>query len=100
MVSNTVCCKVGAVMAQPMPQYAEGGDFITQGPQPILVGDNPGGRERVQITPLSSPNISGPQGGSVNITFNSPIMSEDYTEDVIIPQIKESLRRGEDIGLS
>ena len=92
--------KVGAVMAQPMPQYAEGGDFITQGPQPILVGDNPGGRERVQITPLSSPNISGPQGGSVNITFNSPIMSEDYTEDVIIPQIKESLRRGEDIGLS
>ena len=34
--------------------FAHGGDFITNGPQKILVGDNPGGRERVTITPLDS----------------------------------------------
>ena len=34
--------------------FAHGGDFITNGPQKILVGDNPGGRERVTIIPLDS----------------------------------------------
>ena len=33
--------------------YARGGDFITNGPQKIIVGDNPGGRERVTVKPLS-----------------------------------------------
>lgn len=42
-----------------IPKFASGGDFITKGPQLIMVGDNPGGRERVQITPLNSPNDSG-----------------------------------------
>tara|TARA_R110000824_G_scaffold397638_1_gene600727 strand:- start:108 stop:1799 length:1692 start_codon:yes stop_codon:yes gene_type:complete len=37
-----------------LPSFAKGGDFITNGPQEILVGDNPGGRERVTIKPLSS----------------------------------------------
>jgi hypothetical protein len=35
-----------------MNAYAKGGDFITNGPQKILVGDNPGGRERVIVEPL------------------------------------------------
>ena len=47
--------------------FASGGDFITNGPTPILVGDNPGGREHVQVTPLSSPNVNGPQGGATTI---------------------------------
>ena len=33
--------------------YAKGGSFITNGPQMIMVGDNPGGREAVNIVPLS-----------------------------------------------
>lgn len=32
---------------------AGGGDFVTKGPQLLLVGDNPGGRERVTVEPLS-----------------------------------------------
>ena len=35
------------------PQFAGGGDFLTQGPQLIMVGDNPGGVERVTVEPLS-----------------------------------------------
>jgi len=42
-------------------KFALGGDFVTNGRQTITVGDNPGGRERVQITPLSSQNVNGPQ---------------------------------------
>jgi hypothetical protein len=35
------------------PQFGGGGDFLTQGPQMIMVGDNPGGVERVTVEPLS-----------------------------------------------
>lgn len=42
-------------------KFARGGDFVTTGPQMIMVGDNPGGRERVSVTPTSSPNYAGPQ---------------------------------------
>jgi len=51
---------------------ANGADFITAGPQMVIVGDNPGGRERVSVTPLSSPNRAGP-GGGVVININSPV---------------------------
>jgi hypothetical protein len=47
--------------------FAKGGQFVTSGPQQITVGDNPGGREMVSVTPLSSPNINGPQGGGVTV---------------------------------
>ena len=40
----------------PSLSFARGGDFITNGPQKILVGDNPGGRERVTIKPLPPKN--------------------------------------------
>ena len=40
---------------------ATGADFVTNGKQLLLVGDNPTGRERVQVTPEGSPNINGPQ---------------------------------------
>jgi len=38
-----------------VPGFAQGGDFMTNGPQMIMVGDNPGGRERVQIDPMTAP---------------------------------------------
>ena len=44
-----------------MLSYARGGDFITNGPQKILVGDNPSGRERVTIRPLDSEDYN-PKG--------------------------------------
>jgi hypothetical protein len=39
--------------AQPPSAAAGGGDFVTTKPTLLLVGDNPGGRERVSVTPLS-----------------------------------------------
>lgn len=39
-------------------------DFITNGPMMMMVGDNRGGRERVTVQPLSSPNVNGPPVGT------------------------------------
>ena len=83
-----------------VPSFATGGDFVTNGEQLIMVGDNPSGRERVQVTPLDAGGEPTGGGGAVHITFNSPVMSADHTEDVIIPQIREAIRRGADIGVS
>ena len=72
-------------------QFALGGDFITDGPQMIMVGDNAGGRERVQVTPLSSPNVNGPQEG-ISVNFNAPVTNDEYVRDFIIPEIKKATR--------
>ena len=42
---------------------AKGGEFVTQGPELMVVGDNPSGRERVSVTPAESPAYNQPQGG-------------------------------------
>jgi len=54
---------VAASKPQP-PAFAEGGSFETNGPMPIMVGDNVGGRERVTVEPTSSTgfNSSGLSG--------------------------------------
>jgi len=81
-------------------KLARGGDFVTSGPQMIMVGDNPGGRERVQVTPLSSPNIDGPQGASVVVNVSGNLMSSEYVEGELAEQIKTAIRRGSDFGIS
>ena len=80
---------------------AQGTDFITSGPTNLLVGDNPGARERVQVTPLSSPNLFGPASGSggFNVTINNPILTQDYVENELADAIKDAVRRGSDFGL-
>lgn len=40
------------------PAFAGGGDFVTKGPQMIMVGDNPGGMERVTVTPISGKGVT------------------------------------------
>lgn len=70
--------------------FAQGGDFVTSGPQAIIVGDNPGGRERVQVEPLSSPNISGPKGG-ITLNISAPLV-DDTVIDTIIPAIEKAQR--------
>jgi hypothetical protein len=81
-----------------MKSFAEGGSFITSGPEAIMVGDNPSGREMVNVVPLDA-GADDMASTPLNITITGNVMSEDYTEDVIIPQLKNALRRGEDIGI-
>ena len=38
-------------------------------------------------------------GGLINITFTGNVMSQEFIEEQAIPQIKEAIRRGADIGV-
>ena len=82
------------VLSQQPPTFAQGGDFVTSGPQTIVVGDNPGGRERVQVTPLSSPNINGPSETNFTVNVNAPLVDEAVV-DHIIPAIEQAVRRNQ-----
>ena len=39
-------------------------------------------------------------GGSVNVTFSGNVLSQDFVENEAIPQIRDAIRRGADIGVS
>ena len=76
-------------------EFATGADYITSGPEMIMVGDNPSGQERVQVTPLAGdPNINGPQGGGITLNISGNVMSDEFTEDIIVPRLQEALRLG------
>ena len=47
--------------------FAKGGEYTTDGPEMILVGDNPGGKEKVKVTPIKS---EGKQSLADNIGTN------------------------------
>jgi hypothetical protein len=89
---------------------AKGDDFVTNGPQLMLVGENSGGRERVQVTPLSSPNINGPKGGSGGLVINATIYNtgsaakdEAYTDRslrALSEQIRQAVRQGYNLGIN
>ena len=64
----------------------------------MVFGDNPSGREIVSVTPLDAAGQP-TTGGMITVNISGNVMSENYTEDVIVPHIKEALRRGEDIGI-
>lgn len=56
-----------------VPAFATGGEFITNGPQLIKVGDNPSGRERVKITPLDRETVAAQTGSQTIITITGDV---------------------------
>ena len=75
-----------------------GADFVTSGPQMMMVGEG-GGPERVQVTPLTDPNLDGPQGQALTVNVSGNVMSDEFVEDTLVEKIRESLRMGENIGV-
>ena len=70
-----------------------GADFITSGTRLLKVGDNPGGRERVRVEPIGTPNRYGPSGEAIIIQINAPI----YGVDDLYGKLEEAgkkLKRG------
>jgi len=59
----------GGSVAGPVRKFAKGGNFMTNGPELIMVGDNPGGREQVNVTPVG--HGQGGSGSGINITINN-----------------------------
>lgn len=87
--------QIATIAGQQAPAFARGGSFVTSGEQFIRVGDNPGGRERVDITPLSSPDF-GDAGGSGSINVNimgNVIGTQEFVRDNLLPEIENSIKR-------
>ena len=81
---------VSGLIDKGLSSFATGGDFVTSGPQMIMVGDNPGGQERVRVDPISSPNING-SGSGITINISAPLVDETIVE-TIIPAIEKAQR--------
>ena len=96
---GTVSSLFDKAMAQ-IPEFATGGDFVTNGKQMIMVGDNPSGRERVQITPLGGDPAPDAPSGNVTVNVSGNVMSQDFVEGELADSIKNAIRRGSDFGIS
>lgn len=87
--------QAGLIAGQKPPAFARGGSFITGGQQMIMVGDNAGGRERVDITPLSSPDFGDAGGGgSINVNIMGNVIgTQEFVRDSLLPEIENTIRR-------
>lgn len=92
LITGLGIAQVALIAAQPIPKFAKGGSFTTSGPELIQVGDNPGGRERVTVTPESS---GMGKMGNINIimpiTFGTRMIKEEFQivldkGDIVIPE--------------
>ena len=93
---------VGSLMTGAVREFkkigaaATGADFVTSGKQMLMVGDNPSGREHVQVTPLGgdpAPNAPS-RGNNITLNISAPLV-DDTVVDHIIPALNEAIRRGE-----
>ncbi len=86
--------QIMGIAAQKPPAFARGGSFITQGQQMIMVGDNAGGRERVDITPLSTPDFGDAGGGaSINVNIMGNVIgTQEFVRDSLLPEIENTIR--------
>ena len=110
---STVVAALGAIQiamiaAQKPPTMAQGGlvggRLHSQGGTMIEAerGEFVMSRNAVDSIGVETMNRinQGGGGGSININFSGNVLSQDYIEDEAIPQIKEALRRGGDLGRS
>ena len=77
-------------------RHSQGGTMIEAEKGEYVVSRR--GVEAAGIEALNRINAGG-AGGGINVSINNPILSKDVVEDDLIPQIKEAIRRGADIGV-
>lgn len=61
---------------------AGGGSFYTKGPQVLVVGDNPGGVERVDVTPISGKGRTSVGGGMIKMAGGGSIVANASTSQI------------------
>jgi hypothetical protein len=69
--------------------FAKGGDFVTNKPEMIMVGE--AGREHVKITPIDRPESRALKDGGLTINVSAPLVDETIL-DTIIPAIEKAHR--------
>jgi hypothetical protein len=98
-ISAALAVTAGLARVQQIKKAQYGADFIADSPQLLMVGEgSAGSRERVQVTPLDDPNLEGPVGQGITVNIQGSVIgTEEFTENTLIPQIREGLRLGEQI---
>ena len=91
-VSGGLALAATVAEANAIAAYASGADFVTNGPQLIMVGDNSTGREHVSVTPLGGGDSSG-GGVTINI-MGDFIGNQDFVESTLIPAINLASQQG------
>ena len=77
-------------------RHSQGGTMIEAEQGEFVMSRN--AVDAIGIENLNRMNRGG--GGAVNVTFTGNVMSQDFIENEAIPQIKEAIRRGADIGVA
>ena len=106
LIASLGAVQTGLIMATPLPKFqqggmvggrrhSQGGTMIEAERGEFVMSRN--AVDAIGVENLNRMNRGGSGAITVNVTGN--VMSENYTEDVVIPHIKEALRRGEDIGI-
>ena len=101
-IAGAIAAVAGAAalaIAAKVQGFAEGGDFVTNGRQLIMVGDNPSGQERVQITPLNGDPAPNAPSSGITLNISGNVLHESFVEENIVPSIREALRSGENMGI-
>jgi len=91
-VAGGTALSATVALSNGLAAFATGADFVTNGPQLMLVGES--GRESVQVTPLEGPNINGPQGGITVNVHGDFIGDQDFVENKMIPMINRAINQG------
>ena len=107
MIGAMGAVQLAAIAATPLPKFAKGGLIggrrHSQGGTMINAesGEFVMSRNAVDSIGIENLNRMNQGGGrAVNISFSGNVMSQDFIENEAIPQIKEAIRRGADIGVS
>ena len=107
IVAGLVASQVSAIASTPMPKFAQGGlvggRLHSQGGTMIEAEQGEFVMSRNAVDAIGTENLNRMNrggGGAVNVTFTGNVMSQDFIENEAIPQIKEAIRRGADIGVA
>ena len=100
--------EIAMILSQKPPQMAQGGlvggKLHSQGGTMIEAerGEFVMSRDAVNSVGLETMNRinEGNTPGAINIVFEGNVLSKDFIEDEAVPQIKEALRRGGDLGVN
>ena len=98
VAAATAAVGAGLAKVSAIRKAQYGADFVTDSPQMMMVGEG-GLREHVQVTPLEGPNLEGPQSQGIVLNISGNVLHESFIEDNVIPQIREGLRLGENMGV-
>jgi len=93
-VSGTAAITASVAATKAMAvALAEGGDFITKGPQLLMVGE--AGKERVSVTPIENSNLERTESNSIiNVNISGGVVQEDYVRNELIPALNKATGTG------